>query len=355
MLLGLIVGRTDTSFRVYCSHGDFDLKISECDADYEIGKWIGLALRDGEVLDHGIAFLPDLPPVRVRNGMVEVLTVGTIISWSNRKISLCDTPDFGAIPILDQLPNNAERSYQNQKFQIWARRLNEEECECFGGHKWGVSQFVDDAPPHNDNVEIPSEPQVYCDDRDIDGKTDHEENIHLQGLITSSPVSQYGDNPTAYIWSRLGRNGLEGLLHYSSDPRELSDFNVGQWIDFWLDPDYVQSIFDRGTRTIDICTLQCKPINGPYLTRLRGNSVELNVPLSVTLAHRQGDDFYHEELGAIRDERRLLQSGQDYEATVVRIRPRPSTVENEMAMWKVLSAVPIGEKPGHFANRKKMR
>ncbi|ETN77126.1 hypothetical protein NECAME_11239 [Necator americanus] len=229
------------------SHGDFDLKISECDADYEIGKWIGLALRDGEVLDHGIAFLPDLPPVRVRNGTVEVLTVGTIISWSNRKISLCDTPDFGAIPILDQLPNNAERSYQNLKFQIWARRLNEEECECFGGHKWGVSQFVNDAPPHNDNVEVASEPQVYCDDRDIDG---------------------------------------------------------------------------------------------------------LNVPLSVTLAHRQGDDFYHEELGAIRDERRLLQSGQDYEATVVRIRPRPSTVENEMAMWKVLSAVPIGESwAPHFSRK----
>lgn len=67
------------------------------------------------------------------------------------------------------------------------------------------------------------------------------------------------------------------------------------------------------------------------------------MPLSVPVAHRMGDIFDHDELGAICDERRLLEGGQDYEATVVRIRPDQSTRGNEMAQWSVISVVPVGE------------
>ncbi|VDM85391.1 unnamed protein product, partial [Strongylus vulgaris] len=71
--------------------------------------------------------------------------------------------------------------------------------------------------------------------------------------------------------------------------------------------------------------------------------IELTVTLSVPLSHAPGSDFHEEEVGVITDPEMLLKGGQDYEATIVRTRPKPSTIHDKMVDWRVICAHPVGE------------
>ncbi|EYC36817.1 hypothetical protein Y032_0854g2703 [Ancylostoma ceylanicum] len=378
MLLGLITERLGNFYHVYSLSGDFDIPLSECDRDYDVGKWLGLDVRDNKLSYHNLALLrdlPDLPPVRVYQGVAEVLTTGSIIWREGYKSPFCATTDFGTIPILVALPNSAQKL---QEFhQVWVRSLSKEERENFGGHsQWGVVEFILDVQQArscsrsraSSDVENEAPSTRHCgsghqgvgggsvvpvqESRNHDVRPSvRENNVHLLGLIISPPVKSLDNDVTASIWSRRFRGGRGGVLYYGSDTAELSAFRHGDWIDFSLPFEYIRHVQDCGER-FEVPISKCKVVQGPFPTRTTKNSVELKLTLSVPVGHRIGDNFDHEELGAICDEQKLLEGGQAYEAIVGLVRPGQVISGNEMAEWRVVSAEPVGESwAPHFSRK----
>ncbi|KAL6738791.1 hypothetical protein Aduo_012303 [Ancylostoma duodenale] len=299
MLLGLITERVGNSYHVYSESGDFDIPLSECDPDYDVGKWLGLRLHENELSYHNLALLPDLPdlpPVRVYRGVAQVLTNGTIVWRKDCKSPFCATSDFETIPVLIRLPDSAQNLQGN--FQVWVRRLSREEEQYFGGHfKWGVIEFignVQQARPLSTSRgssdienETPSARPGYGGHQGVGGGSavplqdsrEHdarpsipEKEVHLRGLIISPPKMSLNNDLTALIWTRHFR-GSRGVLHYDS---KSSAFRLGDWIDFWLPFEYVRRAEDRG-EMFEVPTSKCKVVEGPFPTCTTNNSVQASL------------------------------------------------------------------------------
>ncbi|CAJ0602585.1 unnamed protein product [Cylicocyclus nassatus] len=334
MLLGLIVQRCGKDFKVYSSVGDFVLAVSQCDPDYNVGKWLGLRVEGREILDHGLALLPDLPEVRIRNGMAEVLTRATI-QESQEKIALCETAEFDVIPLLCPLPNNVD-SYC--VFQVWARRLTGVEKQRFGGYKWAAIEYVNEK-----QRSFP--PKDVIEDKEVAGISWEQENkqMYLEGLITGA--SKTG----AYVWSRWNHKSFEGVLQFGS-PKDAAVFKLGQWIHFHLSKIELQSV-GCGAK-FNIHASACKLIKAKFPTHISESSVKLTLKLSVPVTHVSGTDIYQEDIGVLSDPERLLNGGQDYDATIVKVRPKPSSIESQAVEWKIVCANPEGESwAPHFSRK----
>ncbi|KAK6030924.1 hypothetical protein OSTOST_02933 [Ostertagia ostertagi] len=81
----------------------------------------------------------------------------------------------------------------------------------------------------------------------------------------------------------------------------------------------------------------------------------MEIPISLSVSHRRGDDYVHCDLGAIADPRFLLEGGRDYILRVTVNRPVKVHFRQEAARWKILDVMPVGESWGPRHTRKERR
>ncbi|VDO46322.1 unnamed protein product [Haemonchus placei] len=70
----------------------------------------------------------------------------------------------------------------------------------------------------------------------------------------------------------------------------------------------------------------------------------MDVPVSISLSHLRGEDYVHNDLGAIADPGELLERGNDY---IIRITmnedayPMKMLIQQGAAKWKILRVKPM--------------
>ncbi|WKY06134.1 hypothetical protein Q1695_006382 [Nippostrongylus brasiliensis] len=178
--------------------------------------------------------------------------------------------------------------------------------------------------------------------------------IEILALVTYVQENNYNE-AVADIWPCECSDGRPGILFTNNDVLSRSAIRPGRWIKCYISASYASEVFAAGSRNrpqLRISSAECKPVNVEYETTVSRNSVEVVVPVSVSAAHRIGDDFRHDELGLICDPQALLEGGRQY---LLRISPnfrRKSEYRELIAPWRLVELAPVGENWGPHHTRK---
>ncbi|XGW29068.1 hypothetical protein V3C99_008680, partial [Haemonchus contortus] len=189
---------------------------------------------------------------------------------------------------------------------------------------------------------------------ELDQSNNRYAEVVLLGIVTSVVANDC--EYIGYVWTR---ESLEtGILHLGCDPYERLKFGPGHWIEINMPANIAGALLGSCSRyrpRFEFGPEDCRLTKALFPTFAVGNSMEMDVPVSISLSHVRGEDYVHDDLGVIADPGELLERGNDY---IIRITMNEEAYSMKMliqqgaAKWKILRVKPMHPYDENLAHRR---